>query len=1010
MKLIASAIAKYRLTVLGALLLLILGSLTYLTIPRREDPLINVPGATVLVIYPGAGPRDVENYVSKPLEEKIDEIEEIDKITSSSSQGTSLITIQFDPDSDVDQDMQKLREKVQEAERDLPADSLDPEIERWKSETVSLIINLSGPFNYRELYKYAKYIRRDLEKISHVMTVTLEGDQEREVHVEIDERRLSQYLVSLDEVIDQIRAENVSLPGGHMDVGRRRYLVRTEEEFMGAHEIGRTIVGSYGGRPVFLQDLAAIKDTYERPEYLVRFNGRESVNILVTQKPRSNLESLSREIRDHLQGLTQRLPPQLQVEVFSDQALYVSKRLSDFQSNLLMGAGLVILVTIFLMNVRMAFIVAFLIPLSIAFSLIMLFHLGHSLNQITLAAMILVLGMLVDNGIVVVENIQRHLAMEKDRLSAVLDGSKEVLGAITSSTLTTVLAFTPLVLMSGDIGQFIRGIPLTVIFALTGSLLVAVFVSPLLSHRFLKRNHHEAKGNRGLIKGYLRVLRWSLDHKWLTLTLALTAFLGSLVFIPRLGLQFFPKAEKEILIVEVSLPQGTNIDTTLDLAKGLEELLMSRDEVEKVMTHVGGNGPKIYYNLNIVRTKEPHKAQLFVTIKNDRKGITTAGLVRDLRPLLSRIPGADIELKELEQGPAVGAPVAIKIRGDDLDVLEDIAKAYRGLLETIPGTVDVTDDVSETVPQLEIRVDSDKARLLGITNATIAQAIRTAIYGTTASSFRQEDEQVDVVVSLGERSRNNIGTFNEIYVKSVQGFKALFRQVARVDLKSDIGTIHRENLTRTATVRSDAQGKLPDDIVNELKIKASSLRLPPGYLVEFEGEDKERTESFLSLGWAMIAAFLLVYIVLVAQFNSYKQPFTIALSLPFGLVGAVLGLWITGYAFGFMAFLGIVSLTGIVVNDAIVLIDFINVMRKEGMDIRGAVTEAGRLRFRPVMLTTISTVGGLLPLAIRGGSLWGPMGNVIIFGLSMATLLTLILIPVMYEVLEKETAPQPTHP
>jgi multidrug efflux pump subunit AcrB len=1001
MKLVAPAINRYRLTVLGVILLLTLGSLIYFMIPRLEDPLIKVPGATVLALYPGAGPRDVERYISRPLEEKINEIDTVDKITSSSSQGTSLIIVEFDPDSDMNQNMQELREKIREGEGDLPDEAFDPEITRWKTETISLIINLSGPFTYWELFKYAKFIKRELEKIPQIMTLEIDGNQEREVHVEVDERRLSQYVISLDEVIKQIRAENISLPGGHMDMGRRRYLVRTDEEFKGPREISRIIVGSYKGRPVFLEDLAEIKDTYERPESLVRFNGREAINILVTQKPRANLLSVSEEIRGCLKGLSDHLPTQLKVEVFADQSLSVSGRLADFQSNLAMGAGLVVLATILLMNVRMAFIVAFLIPLSMSFALIMLYHLGYTLNQITLAAMVIVLGMLVDNGIVVVENIQRHMGLGKERLAAALDGSGEVLGAITSSTLTTVLAFMPLLFMIGHTGQFIRGIPLTIIFALIGSLLVAIFVSPFLSYRFLKSHDQKESGETRTIRIYLCILRWSLNHKFLTLTLALTAFIGSLVFIPRLGLQFFPKAEKEIFIIEAALPKGVNIETTLELSMRIERLLLAREDIKDVMVHVGENGPKIYYNINFFRTKSPNKAQFFVTIKKGQKNLTTSRVIRELRPLLNRISGARIELKELEQGPPVGAPIAIKIKGDDLKVLKRLALEYKDLLETIPGAVDITDDASETTPQLKIRVNSDKARLLGITNATIAQTIRTAIYGTIATSFRQEDEEVDVVVSLGEKSRNNIETFSEIYLKSMQGFKTPFRQVADIDLISDIGAIDRENLTRTMTVRSEVQGKLPESIVNELKVKAESINIPPGYLVEYEGETKERTESFMSLGWAMIAAFMLVYIVLVAQFNSYKQPFTIALSLPFGLVGAVIGLWVTGYPFGFMAFLGVVSLTGIVVNDSIVLIDFINVVRKQGTDLRGAIIEAGKLRFRPVMLTTVSTVGGLLPLAIRGGSLWGPMGNVIIFGLSMATLLTLIIIPVMYEVLER---------
>lgn len=1001
MDFVAAAIKRYRLTVLGIILLLTLGSLTYSLIPRREDPLIKVPGATVLVPYPGAGPRDIERHVTSPLEEKINEIEDVDEIMSSSTQGSSVIMIRFDPDSDMDQNMQELREKVREAETELPVESLDPEITRWKTDTVSLIINLSGPFGYTELYGFAKYIKRDLKNIPQIMTLEIDGNQEQEIRVEIDEGRLSQYLISLDEVIKQIRAENVSMPGGHMDVGRRSYLVRTDKEFVGPARIGRTIVGSYEGRPVFLEDVAQVKDTYERPEYLVRFNGQKGINILVTQKPKSNLLLASKEIRSHLNEIKKRLPPQLDAVVIADQALSVSGRLTDFQNNLAMGACLVVIATVVLMNARMAFIVAFLIPLSMAFSLIILQHLGQTLNQITLAAMVIVLGMLVDNGIVVVENIQRHLSLGKERLSAVLDGSREVIGAITSSTLTTVLAFTPLLFMTGDTGQFVRGIPLTIIFALIGSLLVAVFVSPLLSHRFLRRNQKKDPKDGRTIKAYIHVLKWSLDHKIITLSIALTAFIGSLIFIPRLGLQFFPKAEKKTFIIEAVLPQGTNIETTLNLAKRIENLLLSRKDISNVMSHVGENGPRIYYNINFFRIKSSNKAQFFVTIKKDRKDITASRVIQELRPMVNRISGARIELNELEQGPPVGAPIAIKFKGDNLDVLKTLALEYKSMLETIPEAVDITDDSSETIPQIEIRVDSDKARLLGITNEAIAQTIRTAIYGTTATSFRQEDEEVDVVVSLGEKSRNYLGTFDEVYLKSVQGFKIPFRQVADIGLISDIGTIKREDLTRTVTVRSDAQGKLSESIVDELKKKAASVNIPPGYLVEYEGETKERAESFLSLGLAMIAAVMLVYIVLVAQFNSFKQPFVIALSLPFGLVGAVLGLWITGYPFGFMAFLGVVSLTGIVVNDAIVLIDFVNAIRNEGSNVRDAVVNAGRLRFRPIMLTTVSTVGGLLPLSVRGGSLWGPMGNVIIFGLALATLLTLIIIPITYEILER---------
>jgi multidrug efflux pump subunit AcrB len=1001
MSIVAPAIDRYRLTVLGLLLLLILGALAYARIPRMEDPLIQVPAATVLVPHPGAGPRDVERFVSRPIEERINEIESVDRITSTSSQGTALILLEFDPDTDMDQNMQEVREKVREAEKDLPEEAQAPEITRHKTETVSMIINLSGPFSYWELYRYARRIKRGLEKVPQIMTLEIEGYPEREVRVQVDENRLAQFRISLQDIIDLLGAENVSLPGGHMDVGKRRYLVRVDEEFTGAGEIGETIIGAYAGRPVFLEDVSEVTDTYEEPAYLVRFNGRPGINVLVTQKPRSDMLAVSRTIRHRLEALSTALPPSLEIAVAADQSVSVSERIRTFGNNLALGAGLVLLCTAVLMNLRMGLIVAFLLPLSICFALITLYHLGHTLNQITLASMVIVLGMLVDSGIVVVENIQRHLAMGKVRLAAALDGSGEVLGAITSSTLTTVLAFTPLFFMTGETGQFIRGIPLTMISALAGSLLVATFVSPLLSHRFLKAEDGELERKEGrTIRVYAALLRRVLDHKTFFLILAAAAFVLSILFIPRLGLQFFPKAEKRWFLIDVTLPPGSNFDATSALAGDIERVLMGRQEVESVMAHLGGAGPRIYYNINFFRVTSPNRAQFFVRLKGTPKGIRADAVIRTLRPELAGLPGARIELKELEQGPPVGAPVAVAFKGDDLDVLKRLVAAYRSVLETIPGAVDVSDDASDETQQIRIRVDTEKARILGITHAVLARTLRSALYGTTATTFRVEDEEVDVVVSLAKQARNRIATFQSLYLTTVFGTKVPFTQIAEIRLVSDIATISRENLTRTMTLRCEVEERLAEDIVDELKRRTASFHVPAGCLVEVEGETKNRTESFMSLGWAMMAAFLLVYIVLVAQFNSFRQPLIIALSLPFGLVGAVLGLWVTGYPFGFMAFLGVVSLTGIVVNDAIVLIDFINGIRREGGDVRQAVIQAGKLRFRPVMLTTISTVGGLLPLAVRGGSLWGPMGNVIIFGLSMATVLTLILIPLVYELIE----------
>ncbi len=993
---IEALLSRSRLILLAMAAILLGGVLCYQALPRREDPELSFGGCTVAVPYPGALPREVEDAVTVPLEKRLLSLRGLRDVTSYSSYGRSVTVLEFHEKADHDRLTQEVREALEAVRADFPEDVETPDLTRWQSETVAFLLAVSGPYGWGQLEHYARTLARQVESVHGVERAELDGIPARQLLVELEPAQLLSHGLTVPDVVEALSVGHVALPGGTIGLGRRDLLVSIPWRFNAPEDVGNTAIPLPDGGVVTVADLGSVRLAYGDDQEEVRLNSEPAVGINVWLAPDASPTATGKRLDEVLAA--SELPENMSVEYIHDQGRSVARRVGVFQGNLVLGALLVVLLTGVIMGVRMATIVSVAVPVSIAVAFLLMTAGGMSLNQVTLASLVLVLGMLVDNAIVVVENVQRHLNMRRGSLKAVTQGTREVVGPIGSSTLTTWIAFVPLLLMSGHTGQFIRGIPLTVMFAIGGSLLVAVAISPVLSRRILRPGRTALGKQSRLATGYGTLLGPALRSPGRVIAAAVSAMLLAGVAIPRLGLQFFPKAERDLFVVDLESPPGTSRSATRGLVGQVEETLSHTAGIRSFMSFVGWNGPRIYYNLNFLRSRSPWRAQILVKTSSAKD---TPRIVATAADALGDITGGQLEISELEQGPPVGAPVSLVVKGDRLDDLDAVATQIEGILQATEGAVDVRRSSTATLPELRLTLDRGRAGTLGVTGVAAGLAVRAALSGAHVGDVRRDDGDVELIVRLPQSVSDTPDLLNHLHVRSTAGALVPLERVVDARLVGGTDEIVRENGVRTVTVRANVRGRLPGQVMSDAKKKIEPLRLPSGVVLEVGGETAERDESFASLGRVMAVAVLLIYAVLVGQFDSFRQPFAVLLAVPLSLVGGVVGLALTGYPFGFMAFLGVVSLTGVVVNDAIVLVSYFNLLRRRGTALADAVTEGCMIRMRPVLLTTITTIGGLLPLAFRGGSLWGPMAWVIIFGLGGATLLTLVVVPCVYLLLER---------
>jgi multidrug efflux pump subunit AcrB len=1019
MRLPEIAIKNHQFTTIIVLLLVLSGIVSFVQMPRSEDPPVAKPGTTVIVVYPGATPADMEELVVSPIEESLNELEDIKRLESRCEDGLATINIEFIAGSDPDEKYSDVNEKVNAVRNDLPKDILRLMTKKWSIEDTAFLQvalcadaspSASGEMDYSEMEKYADRLKKKLEKIKGIRKVKTWAFPEQEVRVEVDLEKAAQLGISLNRLMGAVQAANMNIPGGSIDTGGKRFNIQTSGSYNSIEEIKNTIVHSSGTEVVYLKDVADVFMGYEDSNYYARFNGKKSVFVSASQKDKTNIFDIVKNVKEKIGEFEQNLPRGLKLYYVFDQSESVDERISDFFSNLLQGVVLVGVVILLAVGLQGSIIVMLAIPISLFIALGFVDISGYGLQQMSITGLVITLGLLVDNAIVVVENITRFIKMGESKTDAAIKGTSQIAWAIVSATATTVLAFIPIVMMQDVSGEYIRSMPLTVIYTLTVSLFVALTFTPYLSTKILKQQRREGRVeqffSRFITTRYRSWLDFALRKPGLIILLSLAVLIGSMGLFPLVGVSFFPKAEKPLFFVNVSTPDGTNIDRTNEVVRDVEKVLRERLEVRDISANVGHTNPQIYYNI-IERQNDSTLGHLFVKLEQDVSMDRMRELIGVLRAEFKDYPGAKIEVKELEQGPPVQAPVEIKILGEELGVIKKIAGDIEKIFSQTPGLININNPLDTSKTDIEVSINREAAALMGLPLAEIDRVIRMSVEGLTVSTYRDmEGKDYNIVFRLpgdAARPKARLDVFDKIYLTSALGTQVPLSQVASLRLKSGPVQVRHFNMERSTDLTADVSGEYTvNEVTRQLLHRLEAYQWPEGYSYFVGGEQKAQQESFGGMGRAVIIAIIAIFAVLVLQFRSFSQPLIVFAALPLAIIGSILALLFTGNTFSFTAFIGVTSLVGIVVNNSIILVDYTNQLRAEGKRILESLKEASETRFMPIILTTGTTIGGLLPLTIRGGTLWAPLGWTIIGGLLTSTLLTLIVVPVLYKIFTKE--------
>ncbi len=1014
------ALQRPKAVIVLVAFIILAGLFSYAVLPRESAPDISIPYVFVTTTYEGVAPADMETLITIPLERKLKGISGLEEIKSSSEDGISTISIKFAPGIHIDDAVPKVREKVDQALPDLPPDLPDDPVilEANFSDIPILQVVLSGPFSLKRLKRFAEEFEDRFESIPGVLDVKIVGGLEREIHVEFDLERIAFYNVPVSEAINAVRQGNVNMPGGSMDIGQAKYLVRVPEDYRTPDAINAIVAYVRDGKPVYLRDVAEIRDHYKDPVTRSRIDGNNSVTLQVVKRSGENIIRINDEVARIVQELTPQYPPTLAIDLTADQARDIRNMVADLENNILSGLLLVLVVVFVFIGGRSAFFVSLSIPLSMLITFIILNASGITLNMVVLFSLTLVLGMLVDNAIVVIENIYRHIQEGMGRLEAARAATDEVAWPVIASTLTTVGAFAPMLYWPGIMGEFMRYLPLTVIFGLSGSLLVALVVNPVLSSRFqtAKPARQGVEALPRLLLAYRGLLRLALRNRLKVVGLALALLVVSIVAYGRYGkgVEFFPEVEPNRANVFVKAPVGANLDTSDALVQEVEKITAQYPDIRHVIANVGAaggdpfsaGGTGTHLSTVVLDFKEP--------IERTRR---SSEIIKELRTRLkASITGAEVRVEQEENGPPTGPPINMEITGKDVHVLGELAAEVRRRIVDIPGLVDLKDNYVQGKPEITVTVDKEKAALLGLDTYTVAYTIKTAVNGAKIGVFREGKDEYDIIARLPAKDRQSVEAVRRLTVSGPGGAPVPLTSLAEINLSSGLGGINRIDQKRVITVSANVSGVLANDVIAEIGRRIADMTWPRGYAYAFTGEQQEQEKSQDFLGKAFVAALFIIFMILILQFDSWSAPLIILFTVLLSLIGVFFGLLATGTAFGvIMTGLGVISLAGVVVNNAIVLIDYYRLQREKGLECDAALVQTGLTRFRPVMLTAITTILGLIPMAtgvsfdfihlrwdIGGESSqwWGPMAVAVSFGLAVATLLTLVVVPVLCSLAE----------
>jgi multidrug efflux pump subunit AcrB len=998
------SVRNYQFTVVVFLMAAALGASSWLSIPRSEDPTFPVPISTVVAVYPGANPTDIERLVVKKIEDRVAELDELKRMTSRIEDGLATIRVEFQANSDADKKYDEVLREVNSLRGSLPPELTLLEVRKSSPLDVNIVqlALVSELASYRTLDSLAEQLEDRIETVPGVRRGERWAAPAREVRVSLDLGRLSQLGLTPGQVLQAIGSESADIPGGSVDAGLRRFNVKTSGSYATIDEVKRTVVGAARGGLVRVSDVAQVEWGYADPTYIGRYNGHRAVFVTATQQEGQNIERVRDGIWKELDTFERTLPPTVKLARAFDQASNVSHRLSRLGTDFAIAIGLV-LVTLLPLGLRASLIVMISIPLSLAIGVTLLDLTGFSINQLSIVGFVIALGLLVDDSIVVAENITRFLREGHSRRDAAILATQQISVAILGCTATLILAFVPLLVLPGLPGKYIRSLPITVVYTVAASLLVSLTIIPWLGSLILKDHAGENRVLRaftgGIHRTYAPLLRLALAYPRRTLIVAGTVVVASLALVPAVGFSLFPKAETPRFEVDIRTPNGSSLDATDRAARFAERVLSARPEVKAVFTSVGRDNPQVYYNVT-PREENASVGQLFVLLDRYDPRSTPALLDR-FREALAAYPDARLELREFENGPPIDAPIALRVAGPDLDTLRGLAVQIENVLRRTAGTQYVYNPVRVRRTDLRLAIDEQKAGLLGVPTAEIDRTVRLGVAGLTAGKLREGDgKERDVVVRLANAGRPTTEVLDRVYVPAAGGALTPLRQVADFGFEASTPEIQRYDEERAVTVTANvATGYNTDRVTKRVLAALDSLKLPAGYRITPAGEIESRQESFGGIGGAVIVAVFMTIAILVLEFRTFRSTLIVASVIPLGLVGGILALLLTGNTLSFTALIGFVALIGIEIKTSILLVDLTNQLRAQGLPLDEAIQKAGEVRFLPILLTALTAIGGLLPIAHQGAALYAPLAWVIIGGLLSSTLLARLVTPVLYKVL-----------
>ncbi len=991
------------------------GGLSLMQLPRELNPNVDFNWIFVTVVYPGAAPSETENLIVDPIEDEIKDIENISEIQSTGGEGFGFLLIKFE-----DMSQSKFSEKLSELKTEidkvsLPDDAEDPLVNDFSSSDFQPVITVNLTFSIPEenAFKIADKLEKELIDIPGIAQVQVSGLAEREIWIEVNPAKLNSYHISFNEIALALRMRNLNIPGGNISFGKTEYLIRSIGEYQSVEEIGNTIIRkSQSGEFIKIKNVATINDAREEMEIYSRLDGDQSITFSLSKKSDANSLDTIDEIKTVVDEFSNNVPDGVSFSYSMDNSIYINRVLNVLRNNAVLGMLIIIFVLYIFLGKRNALLASLGIPISFFITFIFMRITGYSLNGNTLFALVMVLGIIVDDAIIVIENSHRYRLKGFNSVDSAILGTKEVVSPILSSIGTNIAAFLPLILLTGIMGKFMRIVPLVFSLALLASLFEAFFLLPSHYADWTLKSKEHKKGDRkffiSLRKSYRKLLFKVLRKRYYVISTLVVILVLSFGVIPLVGVEMFGEEDFDQFKVLLKLPEGTSLEETNRIVKKFEEAAkeLPQEPIEHIITNVG------LLQANEEWLVKKNVAQiLFQLYPGESRTVATKDLMKMMQTKVKNISGpTSVEFEEITGGPPVGKDVSVKVQGKYLDNIKNASLALQDSLDLIDGVLGITDDFPAGKNEIKILPDEEKAALYGFNIQTISMFVRSAFDGIKATEFRDADEEIDVIVKYDVPNRSSLDDVLNLRITNDIGQTVALRDVVIFEIQPGPTAINRFDQKRTIMVTANIDKNIITIDKLDIKLKSVFKNIEKhfsGVTIETGGQFEEFSDTFKNIGSLFILSLIIIFLILGTQFNSYTQPLIILTTVPFSMIGAMLGLLISGNPFSIISMFGFVALAGIVVNDAIVLISFVNNRRKKDNispnQYWKSIVESGQIRLRPIILTTLTTSAGLLPMAFGiGGSsgMWAPLANVILFGLLISTVLTLFVIPCFLAVLD----------